>query len=498
MLRQLTRHLQGGISTHPSAADGAFWEYGGDVGVERFEFGQKEWCEICVAHGCKLLTTAAEAGKLDLSAHEWGFSEEYCQCPERLAESFDAGRSVYWFMIKDGKVLGGTSVRDPGWADCLTLRGFHIAAQWGLIAHASGMLYGAEGMPQRNKDTALLEENLLVECRPPPSSFLATLATKPQRVAMSEAFPAEIGQALSGKETGLEGLHNAGALIMKKSPEVASLPMSRIGIPALHKMDDAQKEQFYHLLQRPLRPVYGSDLRQTGAFGMPGAMAAENEFGDRPWCQACAEHGVKLINMAVAAGELDLSKFEWAFSEEYTEAPARCLGGRRISCYWIAISGGVASCGWENLPGWVMALKGFHITASWAQLAGPSGAIYGTVGSALRSHHAGILQQQLDACGKGKPPQATIDGCHQKKPKDHAPFFPTEIGMAMRDRPSLAGLHNFAAYTGGRVPPELEGLPLTTSYVVDLERCTDLQREQFFAALGRNPGHAANIPSQYL
>ena len=76
-------------------------------------------------------------------------------------------------------------------------------------------------------------------------------------------------------------------------------------------MNDAQKESFYHLLQRPLRPVYGSDLRATGAFGMPGSMAAENEFGDLPWCKACGEHGVKLLNMSVEAGELDLSQFEW-------------------------------------------------------------------------------------------------------------------------------------------------------------------------------------------
>jgi hypothetical protein len=70
----------------------------------------------------------------------------------------------------------------------------------------------------------------------------------------------------------------------------------------------------------------------------------------------------------------------------------------------------------------------------------------------------------------------------------------------MRDRPGgPPGLHNFAAYTGGRVPPELEGLPSTTSYVVDLWRCTEEQKQQFFAALGRNPGHPeANIPSQYL
>ena len=79
-----------------------------------------------------------------------------------------------------------------------------------------------------------------------------------------------------------------------------------------------------------------------------------------------------------------------------------------------------------------------------------------------------------------------------------APFFHPDIGMAMRDRPGgPPGLHNFAAYTGGRVPPELEGLPMTTSYNIDLPRCTEEQKEQFYAVLGRNPGHPMHIPSQY-
>ena len=469
------------------------------MGEEVFEFGEYEWCVLCAAHGCKLLEAAAAAGKLDLSAHSWGFSEEYTQCPERLAERFDEGRSVYWFMIHEGKVSSGASVKDEGWGICLSKPGFHIAAQWGLIAHASGMIYGPEGMPQRAKDTAILNDNLLIECRPAPTALTATLAEKAAiERPKGEAFPGPIGAALSGEGTELEGLHNAGALIMKRSPEVAYLPMSAIGIPALHKMDDAQKEAFYHLLQRPLRPVFGSDLRQTGAFGLPGSMAAENEFGDLPWCKACAEHGVKLIEMSVEAGEISLDGIEWAFSEEYTEACPRVLGGRKIAVYWFAVSGGKIHAGWEDLPDWVLALQpGFHIAASWALLAGPSGAIYGTVGSNLRNYHSGILNAQLKAVGKDKPPQASIDGTYRKKPAG-APFFHPDIGKAMRDRPGgPPGLHNFAAYTGGRVPPELEGLPMTTSYNIDLPRCTEEQKEQFYAVLGRNPGHPMHIPSQY-
>ena len=110
-------------------------QYGGDAGEEVFEFGELEWCRICAETGAKLLEAAAARGELDLAATNWGFSEEYCQAPERLEERFDNGRSVYWFMIHEGAVSHGASVLDAGWEVCLEKPGFHIAAQWGLIAH---------------------------------------------------------------------------------------------------------------------------------------------------------------------------------------------------------------------------------------------------------------------------------------------------------------------------------------------------------------------------
>lgn len=68
--------------------------------------------------------------------------------------------------------------------------------------------------------------------------------------------------------------------------------------------------------------------------------------------------------------------------------------------YWFAISGGKCYAGWEDLPDWVRALKGFHIAACWGKLAGPSGAIYGPVGSALRNYHSGILDQRKRTCNE--------------------------------------------------------------------------------------------------
>ena len=48
------------------------------------------------------------------------------------------------------------------------------------------------------------------------------------------------------------------------------------------------------------------------------------EFGSLEWCEFAAKTGVKLINQA----KLDLSKYEWGFSAEYTHLPERLLAGR--------------------------------------------------------------------------------------------------------------------------------------------------------------------------
>lgn len=289
MLRNLVSHLGTQAASVGGDEEGQNWEYGGDVGEEVFEFGELDWCLRCAEHGCKLLTAAAERGELDLSEHSWGFSEEYMHCPERLAERFDGGRSVYWIMIHEGKASWGASVNDAGWETCLALPGFHPVLQWGLIAHASGMIYGPEGTPRRAADTAILSDALLIECRPPPT-VLRTLKTLRGdwccgpwvTDSHTGEFPGPVGAALGGGH-GLEGLHNAGALVMKRSPEVASvfptvrgfffnfldiqekmsnyplifadlllknrkfgginqLPMTAIGIPELHSMDAVQKE----------------------------------------------------------------------------------------------------------------------------------------------------------------------------------------------------------------------------------------------------------------
>ena len=92
-------------------------------------------------------------------------------------------------------------------------------------------------------DEAQLEEDLIVECRPAPSSFTAIRNGKPPMLSMATAFPAAIGAALGDQYvTELDGLHNAGAKIMRRSLETAALPQSALGVPVLSKMTAAQKE----------------------------------------------------------------------------------------------------------------------------------------------------------------------------------------------------------------------------------------------------------------
>ena len=71
---------------------------------------------------------------------------------------------------------------------------------------------------------------------------------------MRRAFPREVGSALRGDRQLDNGLHNWGARITRRSPEVAGLPMTPIGVPVLHRMSEAQKAAFYELLHRPFVP----------------------------------------------------------------------------------------------------------------------------------------------------------------------------------------------------------------------------------------------------
>jgi len=99
--------------------------------IEKWEFGSLEWSQFAAETGVKLIKQA----NLDLNKYEWGFSEEYTNLPERLLAGHE--KAGYHFMIHNGKVSGGASLPE----ECLKLPGFHVRAEWALIAHASSYIY---------------------------------------------------------------------------------------------------------------------------------------------------------------------------------------------------------------------------------------------------------------------------------------------------------------------------------------------------------------------
>jgi hypothetical protein len=195
---------------------------------EKWEFGSLEWCRFAVATGIRLI----EAANLDLKAYEWGFSEEYARIPERLLGGRD--RAVWHFMVHDGKVSGGASLPD----ECLALPGFHIVADWPLMAHASSFIYDQEGQQRRFADEAVLRAGLEA----------AGKGSKADPVRGKAVWPPAIAAALIG--TNNESLHNITARRLLHSPELKDLPQTAFGVPILTKMTDEEKAHFYRLLGR--------------------------------------------------------------------------------------------------------------------------------------------------------------------------------------------------------------------------------------------------------
>ena len=65
------------------------------------------------------------------------------------------------------------------------------------------------------------------------------------------------------------------------------------------------------------------------------------EFGCLRWCEFASGLGVDLITSA----NLDLDKYAWGFSEEYTHTPDRLMDGREVAGYHLMIKDGKVSGG---------------------------------------------------------------------------------------------------------------------------------------------------------
>ena len=229
---------------------------GAEEGVEpRWEFGSAEFCRFAGELGVRLITEA----DLDLSKYEWGFSATYTHIPDRLRAGRD--EASWHFMISGGKVSGGAGVPD----ECRALPGFHLIAPWAVIAHASSLIYGKEGVRKRGADEHVFWAELaeldptVKELERAPKPPVAHENTAPRCVACKSpdheyadcrVWPPGIGEALSVDAENGGGLHNIEAKHMKPSPELADFPMSEWGFPLVSKMTDEQKANFLKLLGR--------------------------------------------------------------------------------------------------------------------------------------------------------------------------------------------------------------------------------------------------------
>jgi len=191
------------------------------------------------------------------------------------------------------------------------------------------------------------------------------------------------------------------------------------------------------------------------------------EFGSLEWCQFAAKIGVELINQA----KLDLSEFEWGFSEEYTHPPKRLLAGRdRVGWHFMIRNGKVS--GGASLSSKCIKLPGFHVAIEWALIAHASSYIYDLKGQEKRMNDEKILFKELEAVGIRKNVNIFKS----------EPIFPPAIGEALMGVGG-EGLHNITAKRL-KHSPELKDFPHTEYGVPILAKMTDKEKTRFYRLLG--------------
>lgn len=194
------------------------------------------------------------------------------------------------------------------------------------------------------------------------------------------------------------------------------------------------------------------------------------EFGSTEWCEFCGNLGVQMIKNNVP----DLAGIEWGFSEIYTHAPQRILGGRTMSAYHFMVKDGEATGG-VDAPEECRELPGFHVEIPWGAIAHASSFFYGRQGQAERSADEGVLFKAIqEAVGKPNPLGL----------KRMRPYWHPEIARALgKGAEEGGGLHN---ETAKRLihSPEVANLPQTKWGVPIWTDMSEQQREEFLKLIG--------------
>ena len=211
------------------------------------------------------------------------------------------------------------------------------------------------------------------------------------------------------------------------------------------------------------------------------------EFGSIEWIRYAAGLGVALLERS----GLDLSRYEWGFSEEYTRIPERLLAGRDKAGYHLMIHNGKVSGG-TTLPDECLALPGFHASIDWALIAHSSYFPFNVEGRRQRAADHAALRADLKAAGVpfvwnapgyGEVAEVTAvksrPRCPVCRSPDHhrqdCPVWPPGIGevLAENKEKTLRLVRS----------PELEGLPETEWGVPVFSQMTDEQKARFIRLL---------------
>jgi len=218
------------------------------------------------------------------------------------------------------------------------------------------------------------------------------------------------------------------------------------------------------------------------------------EFGSIEWVQYAAGLGAALFEQS----GLDLSRYEWGFSEEYTHIPERLLAGRDTAGYHLMIHNGEVSGG-TSLPDECLALPGFHVSVDWALIAHSSYFPFNVEGQRQRASDHATLRADLKAAGvpfvwtgpgygrKGSAEKVTEVTAVKKRPRcpvcrspDHdwqsCPVWPPGVGEVLAENKDKTKRLQRS--------PELEHLPETEWGVPVFSRMTDEQKARFIALLG--------------
>ena len=208
------------------------------------------------------------------------------------------------------------------------------------------------------------------------------------------------------------------------------------------------------------------------------------EFGTMEWCRNAAALGVRLVEES----DLDLRRYNWGFSEEYTYIPERLLAGREKAGYHFMIRNGEVTGG-ASLPDECLSLPGFHVAVPWAMIAHSSYYPFNRDGWRERAAAHAKLRADLKASGvdpkwhelfrqsdeRGEP-RCTVCGASSHYRQD-CPVWPPGIGEVL------------SANTGKeakwlRRSPELEGLPESEWGVPIFTEMTGKQKAAFLGLIG--------------